>query len=410
MWWISLLACQGPAGDGLVEGTCIEEPRAAEGNTLTLGDATLQIPADVVLDGEVVSLCAREPENPDIVGSVWTVGPDRLVLTSPASIRIAHGGDDGSVTLIVPGSNGPVPQFSREVPEPGVVRGSLMRPGDVYVERDGRVTVPYTAIGAADVLFVVGNYDTMWSHQSRLRENFGPLWNDLEGLGLDLHVGLTTADMTSTDETLGHQGHLRSAGTQRWIDSSTPDPIGTFRDMADVLDGPFLVEALAATEAALREPANRGFEREDASLAVVFFARLGDAERGPPASQLINFIRSRKALPARAIVHGVYKGDEEGAMAEVVQGTGGGSADIDSSRWPAAFGPLVERLQEDASMLLTGPIDEDSIEVWWSPEGEDPRQLTATDVAITASVEGVRVSADLVGRTPSELTVRYREL
>ena len=146
----------------------------------------------------------------------------------------------------------------------------------------------------ADILFVIDNSGSMKEEQDSLRANFGKMMEVLETLdgGMpDVHIGVATSDLgTSTEDGssdgskfgcngTGDDGQLRTTPvvTGRYIAddghgsknySGTLD--AAFSALADVGTlGCGIEQHLRGMERALQNPANTGFVRPDAYLAVV---------------------------------------------------------------------------------------------------------------------------------------------
>jgi len=132
---------------------------------------------------------------------------------------------------------------------------------DIFIQRTAE---------ASDVLFVVDNSCSMQEEQQALMTNF---WNFIQFFvdsGLDYHIGVTVLDDWATQPPIG-----QLFGTTRYIDQTTPDPVGAFTaNMTMGHDGMGSCEVgLEASYRALTEPLvsgyNAGFYREDALLSIV---------------------------------------------------------------------------------------------------------------------------------------------
>jgi len=173
----------------------------------------------------------------------------------------------------------------------------------------------------ADILFVIDNSGSMKEEQDSLRANFGKMMQVLETLdgGMpDVHIGVTTSDLGTSAEDgttdglkfgcngVGDDGQLRTAPaiTGRYIADDghgNKNYAGTLDDafsaLADVgTQGCGIEQHLRGMERALKNPANTGFVRDDAYLAVVVIADEDDcslAKQGlfdsSPVADTVNF-------------------------------------------------------------------------------------------------------------------------
>ncbi len=123
---------------------------------------------------------------------------------------------------------------------------------------------------ATDVLFVVDNSCSMMEEQNALQTNFYNFAQWFVDSNMDYHVGITVLDDYQGQPTVG-----QLYGPTRYIDPSTPDPVGAFTgNMTMGYDGWGNCEVgLSATQRALSEPLaggyNHDFYSDDAYLMVV---------------------------------------------------------------------------------------------------------------------------------------------
>ena len=82
-----------------------------------------------------------------------------------------------------------------------------------------------------DVLWVVDNSCSMSEEQAAIAANFPLFMEYFLDSALDYHIGVVSTDMDDRN----HQGLLRSAGEQLWIDTETDDAITRFGRMANSL-------------------------------------------------------------------------------------------------------------------------------------------------------------------------------
>jgi len=138
--------------------------------------------------------------------------------------------------------------------------------GETYLEDE---FIQRTA-EASDILFVVDNSCSMYEEQAALQANF---WNFIQffvNSGMDYHIGITVLDDYAGQPPIG-----QLYGSTRYIDNTTPDPVGAFTgNMTMGDDGMGQCEVgLDASMKALTEPLlsgyNTGFYREEAFLLLV---------------------------------------------------------------------------------------------------------------------------------------------
>lgn len=330
-----------------------------------------------------------------LYGPPTFVNPLRLIMVATVavlpSVFACHCGPDGAAgydpnfdqptrPIVVPPDidppaieNAPVGQARiRPVSMlPPIVRGP--RQVDVYVQDDAIV----------DVLWVVDNSGSLINERQLLAAQFDRFLGVLLAADVDFHVGVTSTDLGLT----GDRGQLR--GRPRYIDRSTPDPLGVFRRAVTFPDDDTvsLEEGLGAMAAALgpdlTSGTNAGFVRDEAALAVIVVSDEDDGSLGPTA-HFTRFLRSLKGpgrdanISLSAVVgpepDGCVPPGEElifGAEArageryiEVAQDTGG----LIESICAADFAPFVEALATSLAGLrrffpLSAPPAPTSIEV-----------------------------------------------
>jgi hypothetical protein len=160
--------------------------------------------------------------------------------------------------------------------------GETMRE-DIFIQRTAE---------ASDILFVVDNSCSMQEEQQALLTNF---WNFIQFFvdsGLDYHIGVTVLDDWQTQPPIG-----QLYGPTRYIEPSTPDPVGAFTaNMTMGGDGVGSCEVgLEASYRALTPPLvdgyNAGFYRQDALLSIVIVSDEVDGSiNGCPAISYMEYI------------------------------------------------------------------------------------------------------------------------
>ncbi len=161
--------------------------------------------------------------------------------------------------------------------------------------------IPVTLHRKFDILFVIDNSGSMKEEQDSLTANFANFINVLNAFpgGLpDVHIGVVTSDMGTANggsaggcSGYGDNGVMRTGGVPfaggvnflrdigdtanpgMRIKNYTGPLVDAFRQMASVgTTGCGFEQHLAASVAALNSPANAGFLRDDAFLALVYIA------------------------------------------------------------------------------------------------------------------------------------------
>lgn len=171
---------------------------------------------------------------------------------------------------------------------------TTLEPSRAVVET---MDIPAQPFPAADILFVIDNSGSMKEEQDSLKANFGKMMQVLETLdgGMpDVHIGVVTSDL-GTSTTDGATAGARFGCSGRGDDGAmymTPTVTGRFiadngkgvHDYTGTLDAAFAALAdvgtggcgieqhLGAMRRGLENPANSGFVRDAAYLAVVVIA------------------------------------------------------------------------------------------------------------------------------------------
>ncbi|MBX3016504.1 MAG: VWA domain-containing protein [Bdellovibrionaceae bacterium] len=161
-------------------------------------------------------------------------------------------------------------------------------PGYIEVTYDQEVNP-----GATDLLFVIDDSGSMYSHQQSLAKFAEQFVNSfINNPALDLQVGVITTTFMQP-----HRGNLVKAGTHTFVNRQTPDAAAVLKQL--ILVGtygagdekPFasLVEAVSVAK---REGPNAGFFRPGAALKVVLFTDAEDQSQETPdiALERLHFV------------------------------------------------------------------------------------------------------------------------
>lgn len=217
----------------------------------------------------------------------------------------------------------------------------------VQVERFVQAPLP-----AVDLLFVVDGTGSMAQEIDALQAGITDLVASLDGLELDWHLGVVSADADAP-----WSGWL--LGSPYVLTSAHPDPVGAFaerlpRDLELGEQG--LAAAVLALEEGEASGANAGFFRPDARLNVVFVSDADDHSAGDATAAFLEALALRAPeATASALVGDVPGGctsDNGSAQAgeryaSVVEATGGQLGSICS----ATFSDLLADLGSSSFSL-----------------------------------------------------------
>ena len=158
-----------------------------------------------------------------------------------------------------PDAGDPLPESPFDIPIEGEGTGQDQQ--DVFVQ-----TAMY---GMVDILWVVDNSQSMTDNQTNIAANFQRFINVATQFDSDFHIGVITTDVIASSD----KGKLQ--GSPLYIDTSTPDPVGTFQSNVMVgANGSAAEAGLYASQLAFSDPAavahNAGFLRNDARLAIIY--------------------------------------------------------------------------------------------------------------------------------------------
>jgi hypothetical protein len=137
-------------------------------------------------------------------------------------------------------------------------------------------------VAQSDILFVVDSSCSMEGEQAELAANFDGFISNFIGSTVDYHIGVVDGDLSGMSDT--EEGQLIQKQGVRWISRDTPDPVGTFNEMALLGSaGQGACEmGLQASFAALNARSqaggfNQGFARPDALLSIIVVTDENDA-------------------------------------------------------------------------------------------------------------------------------------
>jgi hypothetical protein len=180
-----------------------------------------------------------------------------------------------------------------QVPVPGDPN-----PPDLIIETKTDI-ITQIAKPEVDVLWVIDNSCSMEEEQTTLVNNFDLFISYFLDSQLDWHIGVTSTDMRDS-EVPGNNGILRSVGEIKFIDENTPDPIGTFREMASLGTSGSGTEAgigAAYSTIAIHDDCehNKDFYREDATLSIITISDEEDYTTDPGINEFISWLLNLKS-------------------------------------------------------------------------------------------------------------------
>lgn len=250
-------------------------------------------------------------------------------------------------------------------------------PVQTRTDRIVQVTIP-----SVDVLWVIDNSCSMQDEQNSLTNNFPAFMDYFVGSGLDYHVGVVSTDMDDTS----HNGKLRTASGDKWIDESTNNPTNAFTTMANMgTSGSGNEQGIGAGYAALelkRDTYNSGFLRDSAAMHAVVISDEEDHTNGDPVTvnEFIGYLQGLKSSPSMVTWSSIVNepgccsgfGDEAPGTKyiDVTNAVGGILWPITNNSWDS----VLEQLGVQASglkrefFLAQIPVP-DSVQVWVEHEG-----------------------------------------
>jgi hypothetical protein len=299
-------------------------------------------------------------------------------------------------------------------------------------DRIVQVTTP-----KVDVLWVIDDSCSMSEEQQKLATNFPSFIEFFLDSGLDYHIGVVSTDTDAPNK----RGRLQGAGSYRFIDPNTPNPVALFGQMATLGTGGAIDErGRRATQMALTDPQvngyNAGFYRDEASLHVVIISDENDSSgSNPTRNEFINFLQTLKEDPELVTFSSVVGPQGGCATADpgveyiaVTNAVGGIHESICAQDWV----PVLEELGLQAAglrreyFLSEIPVP-GTLEVWvidgdFNYEGVDQVEFDAADgdwdkvcpsVCFTYEYNAQRNSIlmeDFVPSPLAEINIRYELL
>lgn len=235
---------------------------------------------------------------------------------------------------------------------------------DIRPDGLGVCLVSLNVADAVDLLVVVDNSCSMAEEQVELGLAAEALWNTYDAAGADVHVGVISTDMDNNE----HQGKLRAYDGRRWVDSTTPDPVGTLQVMFALgTAGSSHETGRDAVFAAIELEGgsggyNEGFYRDDAVLEVIVVSDESDYSN-TNLPEFLTWFGELKVGGTPAVVNAVVvldlatcpSGSTPGdAYTELVDATGGASASVCEPFAPALVDAVTTYLPGERDTFVIG--------------------------------------------------------
>ncbi len=293
----------------------------------------------------------------------------------------------------------------------------------INTDRVVQVTEP-----AVDVLWVIDNSGSMDDNQAALADNFPSFMDYFLGSGLDYHIGVVSTDMDNQGN--GNQGMLREIDGVRFIDTDTPDPMGTYQRMAKMGAGGSSTEkgraaAYTAIELRKNEASNIDFIRDgiEAGLHIVVISDENDSSTNNPISKVefIDYLNTLRDDPELVTFNAIVNPPGGGGIfAELDAGTeylditdqvGGLKREIQTGDWAAMLEDLgVQAAGLKREYFLSSLPVVDSIEVWViTPDGSTLPFTKGQDYTYTESRNSVLFET-FIPTALSEVYIEYTVL
>ncbi|MBI2891814.1 MAG: VWA domain-containing protein [Nitrospirae bacterium] len=275
-----------------------------------------------------------------------------------------------------------------------------------------------------DILWVIDDSGSMSQEQKNLASNFDAFFTQLQAMGLDYHLGVTTTDC----DVSGNCGALRSlASGAKYLAPSTPNAksewatLSTPGTWGSAFERPLLA-AREALSSRVTDGKNAGFRRSGASLVVILVTDEIDQSwegsytysytAGATSPQLfIDFLAAQAATvfaitgdPADAFSAGGCSStngsaDEGNSVIEVAQATGGAWASICSGTFAPTLSLISQAVGTAASQFkLARPAVPSRIRVFVE-DIEARRSVTIGGTGAVTRTDGFIY--DIVSRTIS---------
>ncbi|MEZ4317483.1 MAG: hypothetical protein R3F61_08260 [Myxococcota bacterium] len=377
LWSLALLGgcVETNADDTDLDEALFPQRLGPEGGTFDFGDAQIVVPEGAAItpvDLRFYETADDPPDGYEPLSRVWRAEPEPYVFAAPITVRIPYEPADAELPMLF-WSNG-LGGYDRVQPaytsdDGGLIWADLDRLGTGFVATLPLETVEVPVVfPPADVLFVVDNSSSMVEEQMAFLQSSSVLLQALQATGLDFHLGVVSTDL----ENAASAGRLVRTQEYRFIDSATEFPEQVFVQMVLQLgtsgwyDEKGRAAAWTLLELQSDFPRNSGFQREEATLSIVFVSDEDDQSDGNPISapEFIDWLQTKKPWPGDVVAHGLVDPpgqpcpDGDGPALEytqVIEATGGVVANVCDPDWSSALEQMVDPLLDSARVALPTP-------------------------------------------------------
>ncbi len=263
---------------------------------------------------------------------------------------------------------------------------------DVDPNGVGACVLDTTAIEAMDVLIIVDNSCSMSQEQALLASNVENIVLPFLDRGIDFHLGVVSTDVQSTNQS----GRLQASGNLKWVDQSTPDPVGAAGDLIVLgTSGSADERGRDAAYQAIEIHAapggyNEGFIREEADLAILAISDEDDHSNSIPLQEFIDWAQLLKDGPVVSF-HSIVSpspvcagasepGDNYIALTTALGGEEASICDPDYSPVLDAIAQNWSPTVIDGGYLLPYPVDPTSLAATVTPMGAPSIDYTAAEL------------------------------
>lgn len=217
----------------------------------------------------------------------------------------------------------------------------------------------------ADVLFVISNWWSMEQAYAELVDSFDDLLQVFIGSGVNYHIGVISTD---TDHAWEH-GKLHEARGVKWVGVDTPDPIGTFAEMA-TMDASGCVGPRRPRDATLlalefeNNGHNQGFRRPPASMHTVFVSDDRDTSVMLDFDEWVGWYNTFTETPEIDTLSTIVDFNKDGLNLTATVQIGGTSHPIQNKPWANVLADIGLRAQGlRREYFLSRQPDPETIEI-----------------------------------------------
>jgi hypothetical protein len=374
---------------------CVVQMLGPDGGIIGTDGVSVVLPADALQQEVEVKLCPVDaPDGYTLHSGAWELR--EVELSDPVEVELAHDGAAG-LALFVPAEDGQPQRCLEQEEGEGERVGPMYRAGTFFVAEDARVQTLYQATGPADLLFVVDNSCSMADQQQQLAQTFQSVFNLLQTLQTDYHIGVTSTDIDGNYN--GSKGKLHEVAGQRWIEPATVDPAAIFETMVMMgTIGSGTEKGRGAAYLALEieaDDANAGFLRDEAPLAVIVVSDEPDLTPGNVIDhqEFVDWMLDMEDTKPSVGFHSLVDPTLGTAYTQTTADVGGYFANVSGPDWV----PFFEDISSDfGGIFVFDPPASAAPEAWVEPaSGEEPYRLPDESVTFEVITQMVAVEAEL---------------